>query len=141
MTRLTDLPDRNRVREIIRDVARVRKVYVDELINGSRTPDVLQARYVAIRRILAETNCTQEGLAQVWGINVATVRQAVAEAGEKRAYRAAPPTPKTRPLYDERTIERLRWAHGDDRTTEIIAGQCPATQADIAAWRLIGGLA
>lgn len=36
------------------------------------------------------------------------------------------------------TIARLTWRYGTERTTEIISGRDPETNADLAAWRSLG---
>lgn len=140
MTRLTDRPDRSILTRIIREEAASAGVSETDVIQGVRAPAVMAARYAAIRRALKVTTCTQQGLARVWGIDVATIRQAMAEVGEKRAYPAPERAPKSSgPVYDLNTADRLAWAHGEARAAQIVAGRDPRTESDIARWRALGG--
>lgn len=36
------------------------------------------------------------------------------------------------------TKERLAWSYGPDRAAQIIAGNDPATQGDVARWNSLG---
>ncbi len=114
-------PARAVVERVIREEAWRTGARVADVIGASRKPAAQEAITAAITRIMAETGCSHRGLEQVWG---STLR--------KQARR---PTVNG---YDPSTIERLRWAHGDARTAQIVAGKDPATNADLAAWRRLG---
>lgn len=128
MPRPLNIPDRKVVERIFREEAEAAREPLEDVLGECNRPNVVVARRRAIKRVLAETECSQEGLAVAWGGSARTI-------GE--ASRARTPNSAT-PLYDANTIERLRWAHGEDRTAEIIAGRDAETLADIAAWRTIG---
>lgn len=50
-----------------------------------------------------------------------------------------PPARKLSYDWDARTYRSLAWQYGTYRASVIRAGQDPATQADLAAWRNLGG--
>lgn len=52
-----------------------------------------------------------------------------------------PPMPNGSVRYDpfEQLWHALAWQHGADRALEIMCGADPATTADLAAWRSLGG--
>jgi hypothetical protein len=144
MTRLTGKPPWRACLAIIRAEALKFVVDADEVIQcRSRVPAVVAARRSAVRRILAETSCSQRGLAAVWGIDVGAIRCAIDEVGAKRSYTSGAQTLQQATRVDdatERLRDRLRWAHGDARAAQIITGQDPKTNADLAAWKRLGGL-
>lgn len=41
--------------------------------------------------------------------------------------------------YDPSTLSRLTCRHGAERTARIVLGRDAETEADLIAWRLIGG--
>ena len=41
--------------------------------------------------------------------------------------------------YDPSTLSRLTWRHGAERTARIMLGRDAETEADLIAWRQIGG--
>lgn len=43
------------------------------------------------------------------------------------------------PVYDRDTRMKLAWLHGDERANSIVNRTDAATNADIAAWRRLGG--
>lgn len=118
-------PDRKDVERIIRQEASRLMIPADDVIGRCLTAEAKAARSAAINRILAETGCSELGLAAAWGISTDTVRQA--KARERQAN-----------LYDANTRRRLSWAHGDARAHAILSGTDEATNADIAAWRALG---
>lgn len=141
MTKLKDRPDWRACAAIIKDEARkmgVDAYAVTTAVTGSLP--VRACRRVAIRRILAELNCSQSGLAAVWGISITTIRLALEEVGAKQAYtkgqRRSPPTADE--INSQRLHERLRWAHGDERAATIMAGNDPQTNADVERWNRLG---
>lgn len=142
MSQLLQRPPWRDCLSIIKDVCQRMGVDPDDVVMFRlRTPEVLRARRVAIRRILLETKCSQAGLSAVWGISVQVIRDALAEVDAKRAY-TRPKTLQQAKKIDEaveRLHERLRWAHGDARAAQIVAGQDPKTNADLAAWKRLGG--
>lgn len=117
-------PDRAVVIRIIAEEAAKHLVSADAVAGCSRLRRAEVARNIAIRRILAETGCSERGLAKVWGLEPGTVRLA--------KHRELTPHP-----YDEITADRLAWAHGETRAAQIIAGHDPATLTDLAAWRRV----
>lgn len=42
-------------------------------------------------------------------------------------------------MYDIRTIDQLRWLHGDARASAIVLGNDARTNADLASWGRLGG--
>lgn len=42
-------------------------------------------------------------------------------------------------IYDQSTTDRLQWQYGGLRTADIVFGRDAATEADLAAWRNLGG--
>lgn len=141
MSRLVHRPPWRECLSIIRAESEKAGVDADAVVMcQSIDRKVTAARRSAVRRILKEIGCTQAGLSQVWGIGVMAIRAALAEVGEKRSYKAAPqsPKPKVRETYDDMTRRRLAWKYGDARASQIIAGEDPNTNADIARWRAIG---
>jgi hypothetical protein len=117
-------PIRETVQRIINEEASRHLVSATLVTGASRTARAMVARNAAIRRILAETGCSERGLALVWGLEAATVRRA-------RCWREPS-------LYDDNTLSRLQWAHGVERAASILAGIDPSTIADQAAWRGLG---
>lgn len=142
MTRLLHRPAWRDCLAIIRQEAIKFEVDPDDVVMcQSRTSDVMAARRSAVRRILADLKCSQRGLASVWGISLEMIRGSLAEIGAKRSYEKRSPTLHQARAIDEATErfhERLRWAHGDARAAQIIAGQDPATNRDMAAWKSLG---
>lgn len=41
--------------------------------------------------------------------------------------------------FPDSFIQKLLWSHGAERTAAIISGQDASTNADLAAWRNLGG--
>ena len=118
-------PDRHAVARIAAEEAAAADVKVELVTGMNRSPRAVEARYRAWRRIKRETNCSVEGLAAVWGCYSESVRYALA---------AREPEPT---IYDASTVERLRWAHGEARASQIIAGTDPRTNADLQSWRRV----
>lgn len=118
-------PDRRTVARIAAEEATAAGVAPCDVTGMGRSPKVWEARCRAWRRILRETRCSVDGLAAVWGCHSQSIRHAL----------AAPKPPST--TYDASTVERLRWAHGEARASQIIAGTDPRTNADLQAWRRI----
>lgn len=117
-------PNRADVARIISEECDSAGVDRGHVLYGARTRAARYVRHAAIRRIIAETGCSQMGLAKAWGISDATVRAALK------------PTTPARPTetYDPYTRKRLLWARGEQRTALIVAGADPETQRDIEAW-------
>lgn len=141
MSRLLDRPAWRDCLAIIKDVCGRSGIDPDDVVMcRSRRREVLRARRAAIRRILLETKCSQVGLSTVWGIGIAAIREALEEVGAKRAYAKPAKTLSEAQRADEATErlhERLRWAHGDPKAAQIVAGNDPRTRADLAAWRAL----
>lgn len=147
---MTSAPATERRRALRRDVERIaarvarrRNVELSDLLGSKRGRDLETARRTAIRKIASETGATASQIAWAWGCGFGMVQRALESAKPPRRAprRAAEPTPRAvraRPLYDERTVERLTWQHGPDRAAAIIAGIDPSTIEDIAAWRRLG---
>lgn len=109
------------VETVIREeCAKVRCSFTD-VLNRGQAPNVVAARITAIKRLLRETNCQKRELAEVWGCPESTIYSAI---------KSPPPV-----AYDGLTAERLRWAHGEERAAQIIAGSDWWTKHDTAAWR------
>lgn len=117
-------PDRADLERILRDEAKAHRISFDTILGTSMRARVVKARRSAICRALAETGCSERGLARVWGLDPSTVSRAARSAGSPRAL-----------AYDEATLAHLAWRYGDARTRQIAAGQDPHTQNDIAAWK------
>lgn len=117
-------PNRADVARIIAEECDRAGVDRGHVLYGARTRAARYVRHAAIRRIIAETGCSQMGLAKAWGISDATVRAALKPAVQ----------PQPAETYDTYTRERLRWAHGEQRAALIVAGADPETQCDIEAW-------
>lgn len=122
-------PDRAIVERIVREEAASAGLPVMALLGGSKREADTRARHRAILRIREVTGCSERGLAEVWGISDWTVRNAGRELGTR--------VRRPKPSYDGRTIEALRWAHGEPRTAQIVAGCDPNTIRDLAAWRRV----
>jgi hypothetical protein len=118
-------PPRPVVNRIAADEARRSGITLDQILgNGSRQSDeVIAARRRAILRIVAETGCSAHGVALTWGMG----REAASKCFRTGA-----------DAYDADTITRLAWAHGAHRAEQIVGGNDPNTQADIASWRTLG---
>jgi hypothetical protein len=119
-------PPRALVERIAREEAIAARVRFSDILTG-RDRRSVRARRAALRRIKRETDCSTFGLAAVFGCDHGAVLDAMAMEPA-----APPPT-----LYDALTVERLRWAHGEARASQIIAGADPRTNADLQAWRRI----
>jgi hypothetical protein len=120
-------PDRTVVRRIVAEEAAAAGVTEHDVLCDTRKHKAVLARYRAVARIAHETGCSARGLAKVWGMS---------EGAAKKWMNAGEPS-----RYDAPTRRRLVWAYGADRAREIITGRDPTTQADIAAWRQLGGQA
>lgn len=124
-------PDRDIVRRIVCEDADRARVGESALWELRKWPTARKAQRRAMVRVLEETGCSAQGLADVWGCDVQAVYRAYREPKV-----AATPPPK--PLYDPRTLERLTWQYGEARTARIAARQDFKTNKDIAAWRNLG---
>lgn len=124
-------PSRNRVLAVIGSEAMRANVHADDVINITRVGRL--AAFRAMRRIVRETNCSANALAEVWGCEASTVTIALREGREPD-----PAARGARGAYDASTTERLRWAHGEARAAQIVAGHDPRTNQDLASWRRIG---
>lgn len=131
MTGLT----REFVRQVANEEALRSRCTLEELLHLSKRPDAKAARLRAWARIIEATGCSGRALSKAWGCSVGSVWRAF----PKRALPACG-TPRVveRPLYDARTREHLRWAHGEDRAARIIAGDDIDTKLDVAMWRALG---
>jgi hypothetical protein len=145
----TPVTDRRRqlrrdVERIAARVARRRHVDLADLLGSKRGHEFEVARRAAIRKIAAQTGCTATELAWAWGCGFGMVQRALERAtphkraAPRRKAEAPPQPPKTKPVYDDRTVDRLHWQYGPVRTLDILNGIDPATNADLAAWRRLG---
>lgn len=119
-------PDRQAIERAFEAEASKAGVPVVDLIvrlHAKTDPKVIRARRRAIRRVLAETGCSRNGLARVLGVCSDTVDRAAREF----------PT-----VYDDLTKARLTWRHGFYRARQIMAEQDARTEADLAAWNRLG---
>lgn len=131
-------PSRTYVRTVIGQEALAANIHADAVINMDRGAGVVAKR--AMRRILSETGCTPRELADLWGCEVSTVYQARREPSQPTMADTAALSVVTRlGGYDDFTIQHLRWRYGDARTQQIVAGKDPKTNADLAAWKRLGG--
>lgn len=122
-------PDRRLVERIITEEARRTGSAPYDVLNMGMTPEAKRARAEAIRRIAAESQCGAKEIAAVWGMDASTAFRALLAPGETMVA----------PLWHEAdTSARLRWQYGDARAAQIMAGDDPNTQADIAAWNRLG---
>lgn len=138
MARLIDRPDWRACLSIIREEAAKASVDPQDVIMHSRESAIIACRRASIRRIIAETGCTAPGLSAVWGVGVEAIRAALQEVRPPRKIRhggGAQPLPDPAP---ERLRRRLCWLYGEARATQILNGNCPKTQADLAAWKNLG---
>lgn len=117
---------RDLVLKVIREEAARMGVCEEDVIHRSRLPKAITARHLAIIRIREETGCSENALGRVWGIAPRTV-----------GYACAKPAPLAPTGYDQMTRERLRWAHGEVRTAQIVEGHDPNTIRDLASWRRV----
>lgn len=117
------------VSQVIREEARRAGSSFDAVVNLGRRAKDISARTNALQRLMRETGCNREELAEAWGCSERTITNTL-----------NPKPPPIRPRHDQ-TAERLRWAHGEERAAQILAGRDPATQTDITAWRRIGARA
>jgi hypothetical protein len=131
-------PDRAIVEAIARDEAMRSRCTLDELLHMHRRPEAKAARIRAWARIIAETNCKGSELAEVWGCQPASIHRAFPERYARRWKHPEPAPEPPRSIYEGMTKDRLLWAYGSERTAAIVAGEDPATNADIAAWNRIG---
>lgn len=92
-------------------------------LHAKTDPKIIRARRRAIRRVLAETGCSRNGLARVLGVCSDTVDRAAKEFPS---------------VYDDLTSARLTWRHGFWRARQIMADQDARTRADLAAWNRLG---
>lgn len=120
-------PPRVRVLAVNGSEAMRANVHADDVINITRAGRL--TAFAAMRRIVAETNCTAAALADVWGCEPHTVTIALRQGRQ--------PDPAVSRTYDRWTLERLRWAHGSARAAQIAAGHDPRTNNDLAAWRRV----
>lgn len=118
-------PPRDVVLHIAKLEAARAGITLDQILgDGSRqAARFVDARREAIRRIVSVTGCSATATARVWGLG----REAASKAFRTTAGR-----------YDPETVDRLSWAHGAHRAAQIVAGNDPKTQADLAAWRRLG---
>jgi hypothetical protein len=116
-------PLRETIERIIREEAAEARIRPVAVMGRSLRKIAIVARRRAIRRVLRETGCTQKDLAKAWGLEEGTVALALRRE-------APPPAP-----YDTATAERLRWAHGEARASQILAGRDQRALSDIHAWR------
>ena len=121
-------PSPEDVERIVREEASARQVSFDEVIGRGARAKAVDARRSAVQRILAETGCSARGVARVWGMSN--------KAADNHA-RAL----EIRAPYDSATYERLVLAHGAARAKQIVLGEDPQTQLDLAKWRTIGSYA
>lgn len=119
-------PDPETVTRIASEEAAVVGVNVDDVLAMRESRLVVLARRRAFTRILAETGCSNSGLATVWGCD----RQIPGR------YARGPVLPAA--IYDASAVQRLIWAHGADAASRIISGNDDLTDQDIAAWRQLG---
>lgn len=126
-------PSHTYVRQVIGEEALRYGVHAEAVINIVRGSH--RAVASAMRRIIAETNCTKAALADIWGCEASTVTAMLREPEPPR-----PPLHQARAVDEaiERFHDRLQWAHGSARAAQIIAGRDPATNRDIASWKRLG---
>lgn len=127
MTIARNDPDRALVLRIATEEARGSGVDLSDLLGEDGDRETRAARGKAMRRIVRATACTASGLARVWGCDPQTVW----------AYAAEELNPGPFP-YDERTAERIRWAHPEAVARVILGGANVQTRRDLAAWRGLG---
>lgn len=135
MSRRALRPSRLYIRRVIGEEALRANVSADDVINLKGQGSAVAK--VAMVRILGECGCTIGALAEVWGCEPSTVYAAARAAVQPRITISADGKYMGWGVYDAATIKRLRWAHGEARATQIIAGRDPKTQADLAAWRRV----
>jgi hypothetical protein len=129
-------PDRAFVEKVAREEAAAAAAGLDAVLHMSRAGNATSARHhKAFRRIIRETGCSVEGLAEVWGCYAESIKHALRTD-------PTPPTLFQAQAADQQTEnfhDRLRWAHGNEHAARIIAGKDPKTNADLAAWKRLGG--
>lgn len=111
-------PDRAVVERVIREEALAAGAAFEDVLGNSNKVKAKLARTRAAHRIMQETGCSHRGLEEVWGSSLRKLA--------RRKYQGG---------FDQATTERLRWRYGDARAAQIIAGQDPAANRDLAAWR------
>ncbi len=126
-------PSKHDVKRIAAIVARNARIPADNLFVKLYERRIVKARERAFLRILKETGCSMNGLADVWGCDASAVRRAVARQQERIARR---PTMASAEAIAQhaRTVAFLY----PERARAILAGRDPATLADLARWNALG---
>lgn len=139
MTRLIDRLDWRACMTIIREEAGKAGVDPEAVVMACRpTGPVRTALNASIRRIMDQTKCSMAGLSSVWGVGVPAIKAAIWEGRERPKREQKGGTPPAPDPELERLRQRLRWAHGDAKAHQILSGQDPKTQRDLAAWKALG---
>lgn len=117
--------DRRHVEVVITVEAARQGADVQDVIRLSRKPAAQLASQRAVLRLFRESQWSAARIARAWGLDGEVVRRIVASATEMSPVGG----------YDDATKARLVWRHGPARAAQIVAGDDPRTQTDIAAWR------
>lgn len=124
-------PDRAYVERVARALCRRHGVQFHDVIgpHGSQRDCWVRARIWAT--ILRRTGCSQNGLAEVWGCDVGSILR-------YRLRGDGPLEPAHLTAEKIQARNTLAFVYGADRAAAILAGEAPATKADVAAWACLG---
>lgn len=122
-------PSREAVERIAASVARRAGLPTNSLFFKMYEGAVVRARQTAFRRILRETGCSMNGLADVWGCDLKCVQRAVSKRRARAIHKPSP----AHVQYEA----AIRW-HYPVSAAAILGGKDPQTQADIARWNALG---
>lgn len=106
---------------------------VADVLGTSRTRECVFARRDAMRSTLSACGCSEYQLAKAWGVDRQTVHRAVAVEEPHRPFSI-----NEGAAADTALRAKLVWLYGAERAAAILAGNDPATQADIRRWNSLG---
>jgi hypothetical protein len=125
-------PDKALILRVATEEAAAAGAQLGDVLGMAIDGRAIAARRRAMLRIISETQCSPSALARAWGCDPSLPSRYVREESHRQAAAVS--------AYDLNTRARLHACH-PERAASIIAGTDAATNADIAAWRRIGGLA